>query len=165
VRLWTDWLKFRLPIFGKLYHLVGLTRFCRTLSTLLQNGVPVLQALAIVKEITGNSVLAQAVDKIHAQVKEGEAFTPVMDSLPVFPATLVTMIDVGEQTGALPDMLAKAADNYDDRVDDTVTRLTALIEPIMIIFLAVIVGSIVIAMFLPLIRLMQIGFDTSSGGV
>jgi type IV pilus assembly protein PilC len=162
VRLWTDWLKLRLPIFGKLFHLVALTRFCRTLSSLLQNGVPVLQALTIVKQLTGNAILAQAVAQIHAGVKEGEAFTPLMDGLPVFPETLVTMVDVGEQTGALPGMLAKVAENYDDRVDRTVTGLTALIEPILIVFLAVIVGSIVIAMFLPLIRLMQMGFDSQS---
>jgi type IV pilus assembly protein PilC len=158
-RLWVDKVKLALPIFGKLYHLVALTRFCRTLSTLLQSGVPVLQSLNIVRETTGNSVLARAVDQIHTAVKEGEAFTPIMDAVPIFPATLVTMVDVGEQTGALPDMLAKAADNYDERVDNTVTGLTALIEPIMIIFLAVIVGSIVIAMFLPLIRIVQVGFD------
>jgi type IV pilus assembly protein PilC len=164
VRFWVDWAKFELPIFGKLYRLMALTRFCRTLGTLLQNGVPVLQALVIVKEMTGNSILAHAVDQIHSAVKEGESFTPVMDGNRVFPATLVSMVDVGEQTGALPDMLTKAADNYDDRVDNTVTGLTALIEPIMIVILAVIVGSIAIAMFLPLIRLMQIGFDDHGAG-
>jgi type IV pilus assembly protein PilC len=132
---------------------------------LLQSGVPVLQALTIVRETTGNSVLAQIVDKIQTGVKEGEAFTPLMDGVSLFPATLVSIVDVGEQTGTLPAMLGKAADKFDDRVDNTVSRLTALIEPIMIIMLAIVVGSIVIAMFLPLIQVMQIGFDDRSGGV
>jgi type IV pilus assembly protein PilC len=94
--------------------------------------------------MTGNSGVARAIEKMHTGVKEGEAFTPIMDGLSVFSATLATMVDVGEQTGALPTMLAKVADNYDERVDRTVTGLTALIEPILIVFLAVVVGSIVI---------------------
>src|SRR5204863_8958645 len=98
VRFWADRAKFELPVFEKLYRLVALTRFCRTLGTLLHNGVPVLQTLVIVKEMTGNSVLAHAVAQIHAAVKEGESFTPIMDANRVFPATLVTMVDVGEQT-------------------------------------------------------------------
>ncbi len=163
VRRWIDQFKLTVPIFGKLYHLVALTRFCRTLGTLLQNGVPVLQCLTIVRESAGNCIVAQAIDRIHAAIQEGEAFTPIMDGIPLFPATLVSMVDVGEQTGTLPSMLGKAAEKYDARVDHAVTGLTALIEPIMIIILAVIVGSIVIAMFLPLIRLMQTGFDDHGG--
>lgn len=163
-RFRVDGVKLQLPILGTLFQFVVLTRFCRTLSTLLQSGVPVLQALTIVKETTGNTVLAHAVDKIYVAVKEGESFTPVMDGLKIFPSTLVSMVDVGEQTGALPSLLSKAADKYADRVDNAVAGLTSLIEPVMIVFLAVIVGSIVIAMFLPLIQIMQFGFDSQGGG-
>jgi type IV pilus assembly protein PilC len=127
---------------------------------LIQSGVPILQALTIVKETAGNVVISQAVSDVHDSVKEGETITAPLEASNIFPPMVVSMVDVGEQTGALPEMLMKIADTYDDEVDNAVASMTSLLEPIMIIFLAVIVGSIVIAMFLPLISLMnQLGQD------
>jgi type IV pilus assembly protein PilC len=114
-----------------------------------------LQALTIVKETAGNVVVANAVDRIHASVKEGETITAPLDNAKVFPPMVVGMVDVGEQTGALPEMLLRVADNYDEEVDNAVAAMTSLLEPIMIIFLAVLVGCIVIAMFLPLIEIIK----------
>ncbi len=135
--------------------------FHRTLGTLVSSGVPILQALTIVKETAGNVIIANAVTKVHESVKEGETITAPLESSGVFPPMVVSMVDVGEQTGALPEMLLKIADNYDEEVDNAVSAMTSLLEPIMIIFLAVIVGSIVIAMFLPLIAMIN---QMSSGG-
>jgi len=117
--------------------------------------MPILQALAIVRETSGNVILANAVTAVHESVKEGETITAPLEASGVFPPMVISMVDVGEQTGALPEMMMKIADNYDDEVDNAVAAMTSLLEPIMIIFLAVIVGSIVIAMFLPLIDLMN----------
>jgi len=114
-----------------------------------------LQALTIVKETAGNVIIANAVNAVHESVKEGETITAPLEASGVFPPMVISMVDVGEQTGALPEMLLKIADNYDEEVDNAVAAMTSLLEPIMIVFLAVIVGSIVIAMFLPLIDLMN----------
>ena len=142
---------------------VAIARFTRTLGTLVSSGVPILQALNIVKETAGNVIIASAVSAIHDSVKEGETITAPLEAANVFPPMVVSMVDVGEQTGALPEMLLKIADNYDDEVDNAVAAMTSLLEPIMIVFLAVVVGSIVIAMFLPLIALMS-GIGGGGGG-
>ena len=134
---------------------VSISRFARTLGTLVSSGVPILQALTIVRETAGNVIIASAVTKVHESVKEGETITAPLEASRVFPPMVVSMVDVGEQTGALPEMLLKIADNYDDEVDNAVAAMTSLLEPIMIVFLAIVVGSIVIAMFLPLIDLMN----------
>jgi type IV pilus assembly protein PilC len=154
-RLAWDKTKLRLPAIGPVVRKIAISRFCRTLGTLATSGVPILQALTIVKETSGNVVVANAVDKIHASVKEGETITAPLESAKVFPPMVVGMVDVGEQTGALPEMLLRVADNYDEEVDNAVAAMTSLLEPIMIIFLAVLVGSIVIAMFLPLIEIIK----------
>jgi type IV pilus assembly protein PilC len=125
--------------------------------------VPILQALTIVKETAGNVVVANAVSAVHESVKEGETITAPLEASGVFPPMVISMVDVGEQTGALPEMLLKIADNYDDEVDNAVAAMTSLLEPIMIVFLAVIVGSIVIAMFLPLIEMMNSMGSSDSG--
>ena len=117
--------------------------------------MPILQALTIVKETAGNVIIGNAVGAVHESVKEGETITAPLEASGVFPPMVISMVDVGEQTGALPEMLLKIADNYDEEVDNAVAAMTSLLEPIMIVFLAVIVGSIVIAMFLPLIDLMN----------
>jgi len=122
---------------------------------LVSSGVPILQALTIVKETSGNVIVAEAVAAVHESVKEGETITAPLEASGVFPPMVISMVDVGEQTGALPEMLMKIADNYDDEVDNAVAAMTSLLEPIMIVFLAVIVGSIVIALFLPLISLID----------
>jgi type IV pilus assembly protein PilC len=129
---------------------------------LVSSGVPILQALAIVRETSGNVIVANAVTAVHESVKEGETITAPLEASGVFPPMVISMVDVGEQTGALPEMMMKIADNFDDEVDNAVAAMTSLLEPIMIIFLAVIVGSIVIAMFLPLIDLMN-GLGGDSG--
>ncbi len=159
------WDKFKLkcPAVGPVVSKVAISRFTRTLGTLISSGVPILQALTIVKETAGNVIIANAVASVHESVKEGETITAPLEASGVFPPMVISMVDVGEQTGALPEMLLKIADNYDDEVDNAVAAMTSLLEPIMIVFLAVIVGSIVIAMFMPLIELMN-GLGSDSGG-
>ena len=138
---------------GQVVSKVAISRFTRTLGTLVSSGVPILQALTIVKETAGNVIIANAVARVHESVKEGETITAPLEASRVFPPMVISMVDVGEQTGALPEMLLKIADNYDEEVDNAVAAMTSLLEPIMIVFLAVIVGSIVIAMFMPLIKM------------
>jgi len=150
-----DMFKLKVPVFGPVISKVAIARFTRTLGTLVSSGVPILQALTIVKETSGNVIVGNAVNSIHESVKEGETITAPLESSGVFPPMVISMVDVGEQTGALPEMLMKIADNYDEEVDNAVAAMTSLLEPIMIVFLAVIVGSIVIALFLPLITLMD----------
>jgi len=150
-----DRCKLSLPAIGPLFRKVAISRFARTLGTLISNGVPILQALTIVKETAGNVVVGSLVGRVHENVKQGEPMAPTLKESRVFPPMVAGMVDVGEQTGALPEMLMKVADNYDDEVDRATVALTSLLEPIMIVFLAVVVGSIVIAMFLPIIQLMQ----------
>ena len=116
----------------------------------MASGVPVLQALNIVRDTIGSQIIARAVNVVHDAVKEGENMAPTIESAGVFPPIVVSMIAVGEETGKLPSMLGKIADAYDDEVDNAVAALTSVIEPILIVFLAVIVGIIVVALFLPL---------------
>ncbi|MFM1769857.1 MAG: hypothetical protein RJA22_2386 [Verrucomicrobiota bacterium] len=150
-----DKFKLNMPVLGPVISKVAISRFTRTLGTLVSSGVPILQALTIVKETSGNVVVGAAVGAVHESVKEGETITAPLEASGVFPPMVISMVDVGEQTGALPEMLMKIADNYDDEVDNAVAAMTSLLEPIMIVFLAVVVGSIVIALFLPLIKLME----------
>jgi type IV pilus assembly protein PilC len=161
------WDKFKLivPVLGPVVSKVAIARFTRTLGTLISSGVPILQALTIVKETSGNVIVGNAVTMIHESVKEGETITAPLEASGVFPPMVISMVDVGEQTGALPEMLMKIADNYEEEVDNAVAAMTSLLEPIMIVILAVIVGSIVIAMFLPLIDLMEnVGEDQKESG-
>ena len=148
-----DTLKLHAPVFGAMVQKTAIARFTRTLGTLMSSGVPVLQALNIVRETVGNEVIARAVSLVHDSVKEGENIAPPIEASKVFPPMVVSMVEVGEETGAVPEMLMKIADGYDDEVDTTVAGLTSIIEPILIIFLALIVGSIVIALFLPLVSI------------
>ena len=160
-RLW-DKFKLNMPVLGTVISKVAISRFTRTLGTLVSSGVPILQALTIVKETSGNVIVGNAVAAVHESVKEGETITAPLEASKVFPPMVISMVDVGEQTGALPEMLMKIADNYDEEVDNAVAAMTSLLEPIMIVFLAVIVGSIVIALFLPLIALME-GLSNEGG--
>jgi type IV pilus assembly protein PilC len=150
-----DAIKLRLPLFGDLIKKGSISRFSRTLGTLVTSGVPILQALNITRDTAGNVVLSNAIQKVHDSVKEGESIVAPLEKSGLFPPMVVSMIDVGEETGQLPEMLLKIADVYDDEVDNTVAGLTSLLEPIMIVFLAVVVGTIVIALFLPLIDIIQ----------
>jgi type IV pilus assembly protein PilC len=147
-----DCFKLAMPVVGPIFRKVAISRFTRTLGTLLSSGVPILQALTIVKETAGNVVVGQVISDVHQHVKEGDPIAPALKASSVFPAMVAGMVDVGEQTGALPEMLLKIADNYDDEVDNSVNAMTSLLEPIMIVFLAVIVGGIVVALFLPLVN-------------
>ena len=152
-RFMLDQFKLHAPVFGTLISKNSISRFTRTLGTLMAAGVPVLQALNIVKETVGNEVISKAVATIHDAVKEGENMAPPIASSKVFPPMVVSMVEVGEETGALPDMLMKIADSYDDDVDNAVAAMTSIIEPLLIIFLAVVVGTIVIALFMPLVSI------------
>jgi type IV pilus assembly protein PilC len=154
-RRFFDHLKLSMPVFGPVFKKLAISRFARTLGTLLGNGVPILQALNIVKETTGNVIVSRVVSNVHDSVKEGETIALPLKASGVFPAMVAGMVDIGEQTGALPDMLMKVADNYDDQVDNAVVSMTSLLEPIMLVFLAVIVGGIVLAMFWPIIKLID----------
>jgi type IV pilus assembly protein PilC len=166
-RRWFDRFKLIMPVVGTICRKVVLSRFARTLGTLLGSGVPILQALTIVKETAGNVIVGGVISKIHDSVKEGGSIAGPLKESRIFPAMVSGMVDVGEQTGALPDMLMKIADTCDEEVDNAVSAMTSLLEPVMIIFLAIVVGSIVIAMFLPLIAIIGdggIGGGAGAGG-
>lgn len=144
-----------MPVFGPIIHKSTISRFARTLGTLIASGVPILESLSITREATGNDVIAKAIDEVHASIKEGESIAKPLQESGVFDDMLVNMIDIGEETGELDKMLVKIADNYDDDVDVAVESLTSIIEPILIVGMGGAVGFIVIALFLPLIELIQ----------
>jgi len=150
-----DAFKIKAPVFGTLVRKVIIARFTRTLGTLIQSGVPILQALDIVRDAVGNAVVAAAIAKVHSSIKEGESVVGPLRDSNVFDPMVIGMIDVGEETGTLAEMMLRVADTYDDEVDTAVEGLTSLLEPLLIVFLALIVGTIVIAMFLPLLSLMR----------
>ena len=150
-----DRFKLHIPLFGDLLRKTAISRFSRTLGTLVTSGVPILQALNITRETTGNMVIARAISQVHDSVKEGESIVQPLEASGVFPPMVVSMVDVGEETGQLPEMLLKVAEVFDDEVDNSVNALTSMLEPIMIVFLAVVVGTIVIALFMPLISIIS----------
>ena len=150
-----DTLKLKMPVLGDIQRKSAVSRFSRTLGTLVTSGVPILQALNITRDTAGNVVISQAIEKVHESVKEGETIVTPLQASGVFPNMVISMVDVGEETGQLPEMLLKVADVYDDEVDNSVTALTSILEPIMIVFLALIVGSVVFALFLPLIKMIS----------
>lgn len=150
-----DSAKLKMPLFGDLQRKSAISRFARTLGTLVTSGVPILQALNITKETAGNVILSEAIEKVHNAVKEGESIVDPMGASKVFPPMVISMVDVGEETGQLPEMLIKVAEVYDDEVDNAVDALTSILEPIMIVFLAGIVGVIVAALFLPLVKIIS----------
>jgi type IV pilus assembly protein PilC len=150
-----DMVFFKTPPFASLVVRSSVARVSRTLGTLMDSGVSVLQALQIAGETSGNEVISRAIRKVHDAVKEGEGMSKPMAGTGVFPPIVVSMVEVGEETGALPSMLTRIADVYEEEVDRAVEALTSMIEPLMIVFLASIVGTIVIAMFLPMIVLIE----------
>ncbi|HUF64072.1 MAG TPA: type II secretion system F family protein [Verrucomicrobiales bacterium] len=154
-RRFIDSLKLRLPVFGNVQRKSAISRFARTLGTLVTSGVPILQALNITRDTAGNVIISNAIDKVHASVKEGESIVQPLEASKVFPPMVISMVDVGEETGQLPEMLLKIADVYDDEVDNAVAALTSLLEPIMIVILALVVGTIVLALFLPLVEIIK----------
>ena len=150
-----DAIKLKMPVTGTLAQRSAVSKFTRTLGTLLSSGVPILQSLLITRDTTGNRVLTSAIQSVHDAVKEGESMTQPLAQCKVFPPMVVSMVEVGEETGALADMLTRIANTYDDEVDNAVAGMTAAIEPALIIVLAVVVGTIVIAMFLPMIKIIS----------
>ncbi|MFZ9935835.1 MAG: type II secretion system F family protein [Luteolibacter sp.] len=154
-RLVIDTIKLRMPVLGDIQRKSAVSRFSRTLGTLVTSGVPILQALNITRDTAGNVVISSAIEKVHEAVKEGESIVTPLQSSGVFPSMVISMVDVGEETGQLPEMLMKVAEVYDDEVDGAVTALTSILEPIMIVILALIVGSVVFALFLPLIKMIS----------
>ena len=154
-RLIIDRLKFRIPVFGKLINKSVVSKFARTLATLISSGVPILEALNNVRNVTGNVAMSKAVNKIHDSIREGESISRPLKESKICEAMVVNMVEIGEQTGELDKMLTKIADNYDNDIDSLVESLTSLLEPFIVIFLGISVGTIVIALFLPLIKLMN----------
>jgi len=149
-----DKVKLKLPVFGVIITKSTISRFARTLGTLITSGVPILEALNIVKETCGNAVVARAVSNVHDSIREGESIAGPLAQSKVCDDMVVNMIEVGEETGDLDKMLIKIADTYDDDVDAAVAGMTSLIEPVMIVILGCCVGFIVISLFMPLIKLM-----------
>ncbi len=147
-----DKLALKAPLFGPVLLKSSVARFTRTLGTLVTSGVPILQALNITKETAGNATVANAIVKVHDAVKEGESMVNPLGASKIFPPMVISMVEVGEETGQLPEMLLKIADVYDDEVDNAVGALTSMLEPIMIVVLAVIVAVIVLALFQPLMK-------------
>ena len=154
-RLTIDRLKLNAPLIGPIVKKSVISRFCRTLGTLLQSGVPILEALAIVKNATGNEVVSNAIGTVHDSIREGESIAEPLAACGVFDDIVINMIDVGEETGELDKMLLKIADNYDAEVDAAVSALMSVMEPILIVGLGFTVGFIVVALFLPLISLLE----------
>lgn len=150
-----DKIKLNLPLFGPLLRKIVIARFARTLETLISSGVPILQALLITKDTVGNEVVARAIADVHDSIREGESIASPLEASGVFPLLVTNMIEVGEETGALDVMLTKIADGYEEEVDATIEGLTSILEPLLIIFMGVMVGFIVIALFVPLIKYAQ----------
>ena len=151
-----DPIKLKLPVFGSLFQKIALARFARNLGTMLQSGVPILQSLDIVAETTGNTVVGDAVRDIQTSVRNGESITGPLSGHAVFPPMVVQMMAVGEDTGALDAMLHKIAEFYDTEVEATTEALTALIEPLMIAFLGGIIGSMIIALYMPIFKIFDL---------
>ena len=150
IRVW-DTAALKLPKIGDLVMKSTVARFTRTFGTLLASGVPILEALTITRGTINNSLISEALSRVHDRVRDGENLSTPLDQQKIFPTMVTSMVEVGEETGQLPEMLNRIADNYDEEVDNSVGAITSIIEPIMIVFLALVVGTIVIALFLPII--------------
>jgi type IV pilus assembly protein PilC len=148
-----DMIKMKIPILGSITKKNSVARFTRTLATLINAGVPILEAINITKDTTGNEVFARALVGVHDSIREGESFAEPLRASRIVDSLVVNMVDVGEETGELDKMLMKVADNYDEEVDTMVSSLVSLLEPVLVIFLGLIVGSIVVALFLPMVKL------------
>jgi type IV pilus assembly protein PilC len=150
-----DWLGLKVPVVREVVSKSNVSRITRTFGTLLSSGVPILQALQITGDTLTNVFFIKAMNNVHNAVRDGESMAVQMEREPVFPTMVTSMVEIGEETGELPDMLTRIADNYDEDVDNAVAGVTSLIEPVMIVFLAVVVGFIVIALFLPIVAIIE----------
>ena len=151
-----DALKLKVPVFGPLFHKVAISRFSRTLGVLVRSGVPILQAMDIVEDTSGNAVVAEALVKVKTSVREGESLADPVSKHAIFPPILVQMMAVGEETGALDAMLEKVSEFYDSEVETTVDGLTSLLEPLLIVFMGGTVGAILVALYLPMFNLVNV---------
>jgi len=149
-----DQFTLKLPVLGDLMRKIAVARFCRTLGTLIQSGVPILEGLEITARTSGNAVIEDAIMATRKSIEEGKTIAGPLEETGVFPSMVVQMISVGEQTGALDTMLSKIADFYEDEVDEAVENLMALLEPVMILFLGIMIGGIVISMYMPMFTLL-----------
>jgi type IV pilus assembly protein PilC len=148
--------RIQLPIFGPIAHKICLARFSRTLSSLIRSGVPILEVLQIVSQTVGNVVMEKAIKQASSDIERGEGISAALGKHPVFPNMLIRMCTAGEQTGKMDAMLERISDFLDDEIETTLSGLTSLIEPILIVFLGVVVGGMVIAMFLPIFKLSEV---------
>jgi type IV pilus assembly protein PilC len=154
-RFWDSY-RIRLPIFGSIAHKICLARFTRTLASLVRSGVPILEVLQIVSQTVGNVVMEKAIKTAAIDIERGESISAALGKHPVFPVMIIRMVTAGEQTGKIDSMLERIADFLDDEIETTLSGLTALIEPILIVFLGVVVGGMVICMFLPIFKMPEI---------
>jgi type IV pilus assembly protein PilC len=154
-RILLDRFKLNLPVFGLIIKKSSISRFCRTLGTLISSGVPILEALRIVKDAIGNVVIANAIEEVHGSIREGDTIAGPLRQSGIFDELLVNMIDVGEETGELDKMLIKISDNYETDVDVAVEGMSSLLEPLLIVGMGGVVGFIVVALFLPLIEIIK----------
>lgn len=149
----TDSILLKLPVFGMLLRKIAIARFSRTLGTLVSSGVPILDSLNIVAKTAGNRIVEDAIQKARSSISEGETIAEPLNKSDVFPPMVIQMISVGESTGSLDTMLSKIADFYEEEVDNTVATLTSLLEPFLMIFLGATIGTIVVAMYLPIFQM------------
>jgi type IV pilus assembly protein PilC len=158
-----DRAKLKLPVFGPLIHKISMTRFARTFAQLIRSGVPILEVMDIVGETSGNIVVMHAIKSVSIDVEKGDHLTSALSKQPVFPPMLLRMVGAGEATGKIDVMLEKMADFWDEEIEATLSALTSLIEPMLIVLLGVMVGGIVIAMFLPIFKLNDIVSQPGGG--
>lgn len=152
-----DRLKLSLPIFGPLFHGVALARFSRGLATMIRSGVPILHSLEIITRTAGNKVVEKALEEVKVGVRDGKTMAGPLAKDTIFPPMVVQMVSAGEETGKLGEMLGRIADHYEERVNTFIDRLTSMIEPVLIVFMGVVVGTLVIAMYLPIFSIARIG--------
>jgi len=154
-QLW-DAYRIKLPVFGSIAHKICLARFTRTLASLVRSGVPILEVLQIVSQTVGNTVMEKAIRTAANDIERGESISTALGKHPVFPSMIIRMVTAGEQTGKIDAMLERIADFLDEEIETTLSGLTSLIEPILIVFLGVVVGGMVICMFLPIFKMPEI---------
>jgi type IV pilus assembly protein PilC len=160
--IWDKW-KLKLPVFGPLIHKIAMSRFARTFAQLIRSGVPILEVIDIVGGASGNDVIEKSIRSMGTDVEKGDNLSVAMSKKPIFPPMLLRMVAAGESTGKIDNMLEKMADFWDEEIEAMLDALTSLIEPMLIVFLGVIVGGIVIAMFLPIFKLNEVVSQNNSG--
>jgi type IV pilus assembly protein PilC len=154
-RYYFDYGKMYIPIFGQIIRKSSISRFCRTMGTLIDSGVPLVEALEILRGAAGNEALGRVIDNLAASVKQGDPLTSSLRNTKIFDEMTVSMLEVGDEAGEISPMMIKVADNFDNEVDSMVSGMKALIEPLLIVGLGAVVGYIVVALFLPLISIMN----------